>query len=401
MDNPVAHFLSGTDTRTVGPLLAQIATQALEADHSRTVQPDVISALKASDAVRLSASRELGGAHASILAIGRELEAVAAACTSTAWCLWNHLSVFHLFVGALGPKHSEWLKSIVADGGWVSFPAGAGSGVHGRPDGDHFILNGPASWGSGTRYADWTGVVFALTGADGQPLRPVDLRFTVIPTNRSGLVINPTWDGAALRASATDDLTYNDVVVEASQCVRWFGANRAESLREVPVIHPRYREDWVGLSDVWLGWMGVGVVSAALDEACASIRHRRAIMGTKMVERASIQLNLGKAGALVAAAKATMATACDEIDARIRAAVTPSEGDYLHQMALSSMALNQLGEAMDLLTRSQGGNALREGTTFERRARDFRAFPLHINAHQDRVTHQVGRHLLGLPLEPF
>jgi hypothetical protein len=56
---------------------------------------------------------------------------------------------------------------------------------------------------------------------------------------------------------------------------------------------------------------------------------------------------------------------------------------------------------MALLLRSQGGNGLREGGSFERRWRDFQAMPLHINAHRDRVHHQLGRYILGEELEPF
>ena len=56
---------------------------------------------------------------------------------------------------------------------------------------------------------------------------------------------------------------------------------------------------------------------------------------------------------------------------------------------------------MDLLARTYGGNGLREGGTFDRRLRDFRAMPLHINVHQDRVTHQMGRYALGIELDPF
>jgi hypothetical protein len=47
-----------------------------------------------------------------------------------------------------------------------------------------------------------------------------------------------------------------------------------------------------------------------------------------------------------------------------------------------------------------GGNGLQNGT-FERRYRDFQPMPLHINAHEDRVTERLGRHLLGLPLDKF
>ena len=59
------------------------------------------------------------------------------------------------------------------------------------------------------------------------------------------------------------------------------------------------------------------------------------------------------------------------------------------------------GKAMQLLEKSQGGTSLREGGNFERRYRDFRAMPLHINVHEDRVNHQLGRYVLGIDREPF
>jgi len=165
------------------------------------------------------------------------------------------------------------------------------------------------------------------------------------------------------------------------------------------VIDHRYREDWVALSDLWLGAMATGVAQAALDDACAGIQDRIAIMGTRMVERPTIHVNLGQAGSAINAARATVRGACAETDARIDAAATPGEDDYLRQLAASMTALRLCGEAMQLILRVLGGNGLRESASFERRFRDYQAMPLHINAHPDRVSEAYGRHLLGLPTE--
>lgn len=385
----------------VDALLDLIAERAVDADRSRTIDPEVIAAIKSSDVMGLSAAASIGGSDASILQIGRELEAVAARCTSTAWVLWNHLAVFHLVAGTLGPAHADLVRRIVSDQQWVCFPAGAGSGVDGTIDGDDIVVHGRGAFGSGGRYADWAGVVIAMSDTDGNRCEPLDLRFTVVPLSDAAVRIDPTWDGSAVRASATDDIQYHGVRVPMARCVPWFGANRAETLRHVPVIAHRFREDWVGLSDVWLGWMGVGLVGAALAEVAGSLQHRRSIMGKAMHVRPTVQVNLGHAAALLAAASATMETACSEIDRRIAEQVVPTDADHLRQLALSTSALDQLRTAMDLLLTSQGGNGLREGGAFERRWRDFQAMPLHINVHRDRVHHQLGRFVLGEALEPF
>jgi len=400
-NRPIDALLTAPEPLTVTPLLDLMRSQAERADQTRSLDPDLVAALRASDVMRLTATAEIGGIEADMLQVGRELEAIASCCASTAWIMWNHLAVFHLFVGTLGPDHADAITAMVRNHEWVCFPAGAGSGITGVIEGGTARINGRGSFSTGGKYADWAGVVFVVVDDDGNRAEPLDLRFAVVRLDQDGVKIDPTWDGNSLRASATDDIHYTDVVVDLDGCVPWFGANRAEALREVPVVSHRYREDWVGLSDIWLGWMAVGVVRAALTEATEQIRTRRSIMGKKMVTRPTVQVNLGTCGALLAAAEATMQTACTEVDQRIADGVVPSEADYLRQMALSTAALNQLDQAMSLLQRSQGGNGLSEGGSFNRRWRDFQAMPLHINAHQDRVHHQLGRFILGEELEAF
>jgi len=400
--DPVAPFLPRDEASlVVAPLLSVIAEQAESADATRSIDDAVIAAFRGSDFMRMSATAELAGGNRSMRHMGHELEAVASRCPSTAWCLWNHLCVFHLFVGSLGPDHAGFLREIVERGEWVSFPAGAGSGVDGRLVGDRVELTGRAAFGTGARYADWCGVVFAVVDETGQTVKPLDLRFTMVRTSTAGVSIDPTWDGTGLRASATDDVHYAAAEVPVDRCVSWFGANRAESLRTVPVVHHRYREDWVGLSDLWLGSMALGVVRAAISDAADEFRSRKAIMGRPMIDRPTVQTNVGRALALTASARAAIEEATAEVDRRIHDAIVPSESDYYRQQAIVTMAVEQLDAAMALLTRTHGGNGLREGASFERRNRDFRAMPLHINVHHDRITHQLGRLALGIDLDPF
>jgi 4-hydroxyphenylacetate 3-monooxygenase len=380
----------------VAPLLPLIAAQAAEADATRSVSPAVIAGLKSNDVMRMSAARDLGGLESSVTAMGRELEAVAAACSSTAWCLWNHLCVFHFYCGILGPAQIGLLRSITANRHWVCLPAGAGSGVIGRIEGEEVVLNGVASFGSGGRYADYAGVTFVFEG-ERVP------RLALVRTNQRGVRIDPTWKAMSLRASATDHVHYEEVRAPLAGVVAFPPRYRVDFRDPAyPFIDDRYREDWVALSDLWLGCMAVGVADASLKEVCSGIQGRIAIMGVKMVERPTIHVNLGQATALIGAARSTVYDSCARTDARIAAHQIPTESDYLEQLGASMMALRLCDEAMRLLLRVMGGNGLREGQAFERRYRDFQAMPLHINAHPDRVSEQLGRHALGLATEnPF
>lgn len=382
----------------VTPILPLAARYASEADRTRSLHPDVIAALKASPLASMAATRNLGGSELSILDAGREFEALAPVCGSSVWTLWNNATVFHLYGAQLGAGGRDFLAGIVAAHETVSFPGGAGSGVRGVPSAEQpgaIVANGPARFASASRYGEWLSVIVDATAEGSERGAPRDLRFALLRVDDPAVVITPTWDGAALRASATDDVRIRDAVVPAARVVPWL-LRFALRAPERPVIHPRYREDWVGLAAIWLAAMATGIADAALQDAVANIRDRVAAGGRRMADLPVVHANLGQAWGRVRVARAAWQTAAVATDARIGAGGIPSEGDYLEQTGVGTQALNLCREAMELVLRVLGGNGLRESASFERRYRDFQALPLHIIAHQDRISEQIGRELLGL-----
>jgi 3-hydroxy-9,10-secoandrosta-1,3,5(10)-triene-9,17-dione monooxygenase len=380
------------------PLLERIRDQAERADQSRDIDPSVIAAIKSTDLMVMAATKELGGAETSVGEISQVLAAIATACGSTAWCLWNHLAVFHLYCSTLGPANADVLRGIVARHEWVSFPGGAGSRTHGRIEGDEVVLNGRGGFGTSARYGEWVAIAFSVLGDDGEPFDPPDLRFTIVRTDDPGVTVEPTWDGMSLRASATDTAHYADVRVPLGRCASWYGVNRAGFLREptLAVIADRYRDDWVGLADIWLADMACAVAQAALDEAAGEIRTRRAIMSAAMTGFDTVMRNVGDAAGRLLAARGAVDDRLAAIDARLAAGHWPTDADEVGTQAVAVAALEQADTAMRLLLRTLGGTALRESGTFERRWRDLQAMTVHINAHPDRVHVAHGRHLLGL-----
>jgi 4-hydroxyphenylacetate 3-monooxygenase len=385
-----------TEPRYIRPLLPQILAQAAQADATRSVAPELIAAIKKNDIMRMSATPEIGGLGESVVAMGNELRAIAASCTSTAWCVWNHLCTFHHFTALLGPSHADFLRAAVTKHEWFCFPAGASTDVKGASHDGRTRLQGVAAFGSGARYAEWAGVAFTIEGKKIP-------RFTVVDLRDPAVRIRATWDAMSLRASATDHVHYEGVEVPSTRVVPLPPMVRAR-LRDpdFAVIHPRYREDWVALSVLWLGAMATGVADISFNETVQGIRDRVAIVGVRMADRTTIHVNLGRARALINAATDTVWAAMAETDARIADGVTPSEADYFRQTSAGMQAVHLCDEAMRLILRVLGGNGLREGAAFERRYRDFQAMPLHINGHIDRITEQLGRLSLGLDTEnPF
>ena len=381
----------------IGPLLSEIGKRAASADATRSIDSALIGSIKKNDIMRLSASPEIAGLDETFVNIGNELQAVAGRCTSTAWCLWNHLCTFHHFAGLLGKQNIDLLADVVAKHEWVCFPAGAASKVSGSQKGiDTVELNGVASFGSGSRYADWAGVVFK-GGADQKPM------FAFADLRLPGVEIEETWQAMSLRASATDHIHYTNASVPSKLVVPVPYRYREHFRDPAPeMINHRYREDWVAISVMWLGAMATGLVEAAFREAIENIQNRVAIVGTKMSEKSTIHINLGKVRALLNTASDTVYSALNETDRRIEMRIIPTEEDYFRQCASGMQAVQLCDEALKLVLRTLGGNGLREGTNFERRYRDFQAMPLHINGHVDRITEQLGRLSLGMETQnPF
>jgi alkylation response protein AidB-like acyl-CoA dehydrogenase len=108
-------------------------------------------------------------------------------------------------------------------------------------------------------------------------------------------------------------------------------------------IHHQYREDWVAISVMWLGAMATGVAEASLDETAHNIRDRLTMLGTRMVEKPTIHVNLGRATALINAATDTVYAAMAETDARIAIDVVPTD---FRQTSASMQAVLLCDEAM-------------------------------------------------------
>jgi len=217
------------------------------------------------------------------------------------------ICVFHFICAQLGPAGIETLKSIVANREWVSFPAGAGTSVRGRVEGDQVVITGRASFASGSRYGDWAACLLALEPEDGQRGEKPDLRFTVVRTDAPGVSVDPTWFSMSLRASATDHINYDNVRVPRA-FLRPFRFDFRYQFRDptTPVVAHRYREDWVALSVLWLGVQAVGLATAALEDACKDLSARVAIFGVKVADRPAVQLHIGEAAAAISAARAAV-----------------------------------------------------------------------------------------------
>ncbi len=379
---PGAHYVT--------PLLKVVADQAATADTTSTRSAEVISAIKKNAVMTMTACEDLAGLNANLVDIGHELGALAPCCTSTAWIVWNHLILFHHFSGLFGPDHQDFLKSIVTNGHLITQGVGPGTAVTGTRKNGSVLVDGVTAFATGCRYSDWTGVAFIENGKK-------DLQFTLVDTHNPKVRVDPTWDAMSVRASATDHVYVDNIDVPAEHIVTWPMKDR-ETYRDPnrKMIHQRYRDCWTALGSMLMGVMASKLAGTCLDEITRDRRDRVAVFGVKWADRPLVQVNLGRARALVNAAADTSYAALEETDDRIANRVNPTEEFYLRQMLAGMQAILFCDEAMNLMQRVLGAHGLQRTSKFERRFRDFQAIPLHIIPHVDRVSEQSGKNALGI-----
>ena len=383
-------------TQYVTTLLDDVAAQAATSDATRTIPIDVISAIKKNDVMRMTACEELGGLNSSLVEIGHEVGALAPCCTSTAWIVWNHLCLFHHFSGLLGVDHKEFLKSIVTNGHLITQGVGPGTAVTGSRKNGQVLVDGVTAYATGCRYSDWTGVAFIEQGRR-------DLQFTLVDMTNPKVRVDPTWEAMSVRASATDHVYIDKVEVPEDHVVAWPMKDR-EMYRDPNrlMIHQRYRDCWTALASMLMGVMASKVAETCLEEISRDYRGRVAVFGVKWAERPLVQVNLGRARALINAAADSAYAALQETDDRVAEETNPTEEFFLRQVLAGMQAIQFCDEAMKLMQRVLGAHGLQESTNFERRFRDFQAMPLHIIPHVDRVTEQSGKNMLGIETDnPF
>ena len=205
---------------------AFLAERADATDRAGVFAPDNIAAVWRAGLGNLTLAAEDGGVGANLSTTTHAIELLASGDPSTALILVMHL----LHLRALGDPHSAWpphLRRRVIDETLagpalinalrvepeLGTPARGGvpatravrttrNGVLG------WQLNGHKIYGTGSAGLRWMLVWGATDAADPDGQR---IGFFVVPSDSAGITIRRTWDHLGMRASASDDVLFEDV----------------------------------------------------------------------------------------------------------------------------------------------------------------------------------------------
>ncbi|MCP3759050.1 acyl-CoA dehydrogenase family protein [Streptomyces sp. TBY4] len=179
------------------------AGRATAAEAARTLDPDVVRALREAGFARHFVPTAHGGRAGGFAALTGSVPTIAAACPATAWCASIALSLSRM----AGFLPEEGRKRLWQDGPDTFVVGSVSPRGRAHPTDGGWQLTGTWSYVSAVEHSDWALVL----GLAKVPDRPAERRIFALP--RSAYTVERTWSDIGMRATGSHTLAVDDVYV--------------------------------------------------------------------------------------------------------------------------------------------------------------------------------------------
>ena len=360
-------------------LQPRIRAQAAQVEADGLVPSELIEALTDRGLFRMNIPAEAGGEQVDPLVVFHVLEALGHADASTAWVVMIATEISTSTGWLPGAVLSQMIGGDEPGGPRSRF---AGSGrvlATGRRCRSGWRLSGQLNFCSGIEHATHVLVTFR-DESDGA------VHSAFLP-QRAGAVVK-TWDTMGLRGTGSHDWLIEDAYVQDAHA---FGADRAPC-----AAGPIWRVPDRAVV-IWIANAGhaLGVAQGAIDEVVTASRAVASTMDARpLSERESFRVTLSRAQARVAAARAFVREAAGAAWESVLAG--PIDEALLARWRMANVhAVHDAADAVELLFRAVGTNAIHRRWTLERRFRDLQVARQH-GAGLDMNFDAAVRPMLGM-----
>jgi alkylation response protein AidB-like acyl-CoA dehydrogenase len=337
---------------------------------------------------RMCKPRTCGGLEVDPMTALRVIEEVGRIDVSAAWNLFlsSTATPFHLLIPEKG------IEEYLADPDYILagavYPPGKAVAVDGG-----YRISGRWPFCSGVHHADWILQSASLFEGDepkrGEDGNPIQLTFH-IPASDAEIL--DTWYTMGMRATGSTDVAIKDLFVPAHRA----GARRP--LTELPkALDCPINRFTFSLPVAAAAAPALGGARATIDSLIElGTKKTPAYAPSPLAGRSAAQMQLGRAEALLGAARAYL------YDAVEKGWKTACSGEMLTprnkidiQLA-SSHAVETAAEVARLVHQAAGTSSIRQEQAFERRFRDLHTLSQHAFVSHNRFE-SVGKYLFGQP----
>ena len=380
------HTSSAADSIIAGiqQLVPMINATRDSFDRDRQLPQALVNAMKDIGLFSLWLPREFGGVELNLVDTLKVLEEASSIDGAVGWCagIATSNSRFAAFLPNDAAREIFLEDQAIVAGAFA--PTGTAVTTPGG-----YRVTGRWGWGSGIRHCNW--LVCACVIADkGQPrLKPDGSPVTKImflPTAQAEII--DTWDVGGLRGTGSHDYQVTDVFVPGKYSVEALGITPTclGSLFAIPPFT---------VFQVITAAAPLGIARAALDTfaVLATTKIPRS-GGTTLCEDPVVASAIGRAEAVLRAARAFLFDVCDEI---WETAAAKTEMP-IHQKALMRLASAQVAtaakEAVQIVHELGGGTSIYESAGLQRCFRDVHAAAQHVQLQSVNYKF-AGRVMLG------
>lgn len=365
-----------------------IRRHAADAERSRRMAPEVMTAVVDAGLLRMWVPAALGGSEMPPNDSLDVMEHLARIDPATGWIVSNcvFLTTICQFLPPVVQKDILGDERAVTCGTFV--PPGTATATA-----DGYVISGNWTFGSASHYATSLVTFNVLVDGDGPVLGedggPVGVVAYLQP---SEVTLHDTWYTLGLRATGSTNFSVDALEVPRE---RTFVLGPWTS-PDGPFSGPLYRLGII-MDAVRIATVGVGIAQGALDAVVELASSKTpAYTVTLTADRATVQDRVARAQALVQAARHTLRATVAEAWEAIQDGSRITGPACVPMGLASSFALEASVEAVDLLYQSAGSTAFRDECPLQQRFRDVQTLRQNTIASWSRYE-QLGKMLLGRP----
>jgi 3-hydroxy-9,10-secoandrosta-1,3,5(10)-triene-9,17-dione monooxygenase len=357
--------------RRAQALVPALRERAEAGEGARQLPKETLEDLHRIGLLRYHQPRRWGGMELPFVALFDIPAEVARGCASTGWNVAN-LGVHHWMLALYDERTQAEVwganpDALIASG--IAYPQGRGRRVAGG-----FVVSGLWNFSSGVDACDWN--MLAVTVRDGD--RVVDHRMCLVP--RSDYEIIDDWQVLGMRGTGSKSVRATDIFVPEHRALSMYlarGGTEFPGARTNP--NPLYRVPLAALGSHCLAGAGVGNGQAALELTIEAIRERStSYTAVRMRDFQAVQLRVGRAGAMIDAARLIIRADCLEAERIAQDGRAPTMEEKLRFKRNVAYAMERCTEAVDLLHALAGANGLYDRYPIQRLFRDQHALAAHI-----------------------
>lgn len=340
----------------------ELAQRSTEFEQARQVSGDVVRRMQTAGLFDVCVPRRYDGTERSALDVLRLIEQISYADSAAGWLTMIY-GTTAVTAASMAP---DWAERIF--GGSKPSPIVAGATA---PTGKARLVEGGLevtgrwAWGSGTAHCDWIfggalveGDDGVLRNAAGQP------RVHVVCFQADQVRLHDNWDASGLRGTGSGDFEVEQAFVPEG---RWV------VLGETPPREPGalYRMPFFGLFAASIAAVPLGIARRALDDFTELAKRKVPAWGRTTINESSlVQLDLGRAEALIEGARRYLHHVVDEVYQRVAAGEEATLEDRRQLRLAASQVAVWCCDAVDIVYNAGGGTSVLASSPLQRHFRD-------------------------------